>query len=168
MARFLWFSPKAPPQGHREVPEGGFCVSACLVVRDAAGLVLAGRYAPDHPELEARTGMDDARRHKYAQGFTLPARHMRLGESPDEAARSIARELTPIDIDAPRLVRAWSESYDLDTYPGHTHHDLLFGFVAQARGAPRVPARYEELRFVREEEVAWARGHDDVLAAMRE
>lgn len=168
MERFLWFSPKAPPQGHREVPEGGFCVSAFLVVRDERGRVLAGRYAPDHPELELRTGMDAARRHKYARGFTLPARHLRLGESPEETARSIARDLAPVDIDALRLVRAWAESYDLDTYPGRTHHDLMFGFAAQARGEPRVPPWYAELRFVREDEVAWARGHDDVLAAMRE
>lgn len=167
MPEFIWLSPKAPPRGFREVPPGGFCVSLFLLVRDAAGRVLAGRYDPEHPELEARTGMDVERRRRYADGWTLPARHLKLGEPPAEAAATIAGELGGMDVETPRLLHAWAESYPLAMYPGETHHDLMLAYTARPVGEPRAPPWYREVAFVDPWTTRWARSHDDVLATLR-
>lgn len=157
-------SPKAPPRGFRQVPPGGFCASVFLLLRDAEGRVLVGRYREDAPEIPALTGLDPERLAKYSQGMTLPARHLQLGESPEDAARSIGRAFVGLDVE-PRLLRVWAESYAIPMYPGETHHDLIFAYEARIGSAPPAPPWYAELRLARSEEVAWARHHEDVVEA---
>ncbi|HVL49373.1 MAG TPA: NUDIX hydrolase [Candidatus Thermoplasmatota archaeon] len=173
MGTFAWFGPRAPPLGSRDVPAGGLCLSAFLAVRDDQGRVLLGKYNAEDAKLEGLTGMDEERRKRFSGGWTLPARHLRFGESPETAARSIADDLVRVRVE-PRFVRYASEAYESAVYPGTHHWDVNFLFEAQV---PRPtaqglwphgpPSWYRELAFVDPSWLKpgdWARSHEDVWA----
>src|SRR6266540_2920988 len=81
---FLWLSKKAPPAGFSELPRGGMCVCTFLfVTRDDR--ILLGKYADD-PKWEELAGLDQGRRLTNANGWTIPASHLKFGRSAADRA----------------------------------------------------------------------------------
>lgn len=162
---FLWLSRWAPPRGHRGVPPGGMCLSAFLLVQ-RGGRLLLGRYA-DHPAWEELAGLDAQRVRAHGEGWTLPARHLRFGEEPREAARHIAEAilgLRGLRIGEPRVA---TDLYTPARFPqAGPHYDVWLLF--EADGAPEhiaAPPWYRDLAWHDPRALppgAWARGHGDV------
>ena len=166
---FLWLAPFAPPQGYVAVPRGGMCLCAFLFVVSGEK-VLLGKYAP-HPAWERLAGMEDERIRANAHGWTLPARHLKFGEDPREAARYIGEEILLIDrglaYPEPHVATFF---YEPAAAPGEMHYDVHFLFeISLGEGDElRTPPWYETL--------AWfdigtalhgqfARQHRDVVEA---
>ena len=166
---FLWLAPFAPPKGWKDVPRGGMCLCAFLFVV-SGGKVLLGRYA-DHPAWEKLCGMDSGRVRANAQGWTIPASHLKFGEDPRDAARRIGEEVLELDGGL-----AYSEPYVKTFFyepavaPGEKHFDVLFLFEVSVGAGAGVhkPQWYDALEWldiatVRDER--FARQHRDVVDA---
>src|SRR5581483_717258 len=78
---FLAIAPGTFPGGFDHAPPGGVCFSTFLFARDARGRILLGRYRED-ARWTSLVGLDAARVQRYAQGWTIPASHVKLGEHP--------------------------------------------------------------------------------------
>src|SRR6266516_3730441 len=88
---FLWISRHSPPAGFTEPPRGGMCVCAFLfVTRDDQ--ILLGKYADD-PKWEELAGLDQGRRRTNANGWTIPASHLKFGEDPASGLPRILPDL---------------------------------------------------------------------------
>src|SRR3989442_5266645 len=100
----------------------------------------------------------------------LPASHLIFRESPDDAARRIAREqleLPDLALSGPTVV---SEVYTPKRFPGTAHHwDLEFLFRGQLAAADvGHPAAWQELAVVdlrRTSQAEISRSHDDRIEA---
>jgi ADP-ribose pyrophosphatase YjhB (NUDIX family) len=151
------------------VPNDGMCLSVFLVVRppDDAGRVLLGKLDPTAPwgELAAIGPPGVAR---LGNAWILPACQLMLFESPDDAARRVAREQLDLEIaDLPRP-RVFSEAA---TRPGREgrdpHWDIHFVYeLPWPKGRAVRAAPWKELAFLPVAETARAaigRGHGDVL-----
>ncbi len=154
-----------------EVPEGGLCLSAFLVLTEKGhpDRVLLGHLDPAAP-WDHIGALDPSRTAVHSKGWMLPSSHLIVHESPDEAARRIAVEQLGRDDIAFGDAKVVSEIYTPRRFPDVARHwDLEFLFRAEwpDRTAPRSPA-WSELRFV---EIAAtpkadiARSHEDVLAS---
>jgi len=159
------------PFGMPEVPEGGLCLSAFLVVSEPGhpGRVLMGRLNPaahwDHIG-----ALDASRTAVHSKGWMLPSSHLILNESPDAAAQRIAREQlerTDLSFSEAKVV---SEVYTPRRFPDIVRHwDLEFLFRGEWPGgaAPKAAA-WTELRFVdlvATPKADIARSHEDILAS---
>ncbi|HYM40323.1 MAG TPA: hypothetical protein VEY12_09330 [Thermoplasmata archaeon] len=157
------------PFGMPEVPEGGLCLSAFLVIneRDRNNHALLGHLNPAAP-WDHIGALDESRTAVHSKGWMLPSSHLIVNESPEVAARRIAAEqlerhdLTFSD------ARVVSEVYAPRRFPGLTRHwDIEFVFRSEWPGgaAPKAAA-WTELRFVdlaTTPKSAMARSHEDVL-----
>jgi len=152
-----------------EIPDDGVCLSAFLIVTEArdARKVLVGHMNPKSP-WDHIGALDPSRVEAHSHGWMLPSSHLIFRESPDDAARRIAREqLAPPDLalSGPQVV---SEVYTPRRFPGTAHHwDLEFLFRGElaASDAPRAAA-WKELVFVdlrRTTKAEIARSHEDVI-----
>lgn len=146
----------------REVPEGGMCLSAFLVLsrKGHPNEVLVGRLRPDAP-WDHIGALDPARAEANSKGWMLPSSHLILGEGPVEAARRIMREqlgLKDLPVHGPL---AFSE-----VYGSSNHWDLEFVFTGEIDTQP-VHDAWRELAFVdlnRAGKEDFARSHEDILA----
>ncbi len=157
------------PFGMPEVPEGGLCLSAFLVLseKDHADRVLMGHLDPAAP-WDHIGALDPSRTAVHSKGWMLPSSHLVVNESPDQAAHRIAAE----QLERPDLVfsdpKVVSEVYAPRRFPDLVRHwDLEFIY----RGtwpdgpAPRAAA-WADLRFVNlatTPKSAIARSHEDIL-----
>ena len=152
-----------------EIPEDGVCLSAFLIVTEAhdARKVLMGHMNPKAP-WDHIGALDPSRVEAHSHGWMLPSSHLIFRESPDDAARRIAREqleLPDLALSGPNVV---SEVYTPRRFPGTAHHwDIEFLFRGQlaAAGAPH-PTAWKELAFVdlrRTSKSEIARSHEDVI-----
>src|SRR5205809_2297860 len=175
--RFSRFSKSAATAAFSvtEIPDDGVCLSAFLIVTEArdSKKVLMGHMNPkaawDHIG-----ALDPSRVEAHSHGWMLPSSHLIFLESPDDAARRIAREqleLPDLALSGPHVV---SEVYTPRRFPGTAlHWDLEFLFRGRlaAADAPH-PAPWNELAFVdlpRPSQAELARSHEDVtqLAGLR-
>src|SRR2546425_282333 len=152
-----------------EIPEEGVCLSAFLIVTEAHDpkRVLMGHMNPKAP-WDHIGALDPSRVEAHSRGWMLPSSHLIFRESPDEAARRIAREqleLPDLALSGPNVV---SEVYTPKRFPGTAHHwDIEFLFRGQlaATDAPH-PSAWTELAFVdlrRTSKAEIARSHEDVI-----
>ncbi len=151
------------------VPENGMCLSAFLVLRPQGEdhKVLMGRIDPKAPwSWIGALGPEGVTR--IGEGWMLPSSHLLLFESPEEAARRIAREQLESDLPPLEGTAFFSEAYPSRAHPtGDPHWD--FQFVLRARWPSKTPPRafpWKELAFrdlgqLHPEEIA--RGQGDVL-----
>ncbi len=156
-------------EGVSVVPDEGMCLSAFLVVRPPGRerTVLFGRPNPAGPW--ARVGaLDPGRVARFGDGWMLPSSHLLLFESPQDAARRIAREQLGAELPAPERSSAHSEAYRRSgETSGDPHWDLHF--VTEVRwptsdpptGGPWTALSFLDLDRLRPEEVL--RGQADVL-----
>jgi ADP-ribose pyrophosphatase YjhB (NUDIX family) len=164
---FLWINETGPPAGFRRPPPGGMCLSAFLFVRRGAEILL-GKYGDD-PRWEALAGLDDAWRSMHAGGWTIPARQVKFGEDPRDAARSIATDMLRLSSHAIRGPRVEVDLYESRRSPGNQHYDVWFLFETDVpAGAPMErPPWYAALGWHDPRALpasAFARGHQDVVA----
>jgi len=152
-----------------EIPDDGVCLSAFVIVTEAhdSRKVLMGHMSPkaawDHIG-----ALDPSRVEAHSHGWMLPSSHLIFRESPDDAARRIAREqleLPDLALSGPTVV---SEVYTPKRFPGTAHHwDLEFLFRGQLAAAEvGHPAAWKELAFVdlrRTSKSEIARSHEDVI-----
>jgi len=95
-------------------------------------------------------------------GWLLPACHLIVGESPQEAAKRILKEQLGLSEQKLEEPMVFSE-----VYGEHSHWDLEFVFLGKRESVKKTPA-WRELRFVdtsklRKED--FARLHEDILAS---
>jgi len=152
-----------------EIPVGGVCLSAFLVVTETGDptKVLMGHMNPDAP-WDHIGALDPSRVEVHSRGWMLPSSHLIFQESPGDAARRIAREqleLPDLPFSEPKVV---SEAYTPRRFPEAAKHwDLEFLFRSEipAADVPH-PAAWVELTFVdlrRTVKSEIARSHEDVI-----
>jgi ADP-ribose pyrophosphatase YjhB (NUDIX family) len=157
--------------GMNAVPESGFCISAFLIIREAAGGkgVLMGHIDPEGP-WDHIGALDPGRIEAHRHGWMLPSCHLIYGESPDACARRIAEEQLAFDgagLSGPSI---YSEVYEPRRYPGRRDHwDLEFLYFGTAgRGELHPPEHvWIDLDFVDPVAVpagSIARSHEDIIA----
>jgi hypothetical protein len=125
------------------------------------------------------TGMDAERVREASKGWTLPARQLKLGEDPRDAARQLGNEvlgLKGLSYGEPRVeVEYWQLGDEADGPPERRqamHFDVWFLIDAHADPAvpPGTPAWYDEVAWVDPSKLpgsAWARMHGDVVERWR-
>jgi ADP-ribose pyrophosphatase YjhB (NUDIX family) len=157
------------PFGMSEVPEGGLCLSAFLLINERGN---PSRVLMGHLNLAAAWdhigALDAPRTAAHSKGWMLPSSHLILNESPEAAARRIAAEQlerTDLSFSEAKVV---SEVYAPRRFPDIVRHwDLEFLFRGEwPGGAPPRAAAWTELRFVdlsNTPKSAIARSHEDIL-----
>ncbi len=155
----------------KEIPPGGLCLSAFLVIQDGLGRVLMGKIDPKAP-WDHLGALDPARVEIHRKGWILPSSHLILHESPQTAVQRIAieqLELSDLVISEPKVV---SEVYSPHFFPELDEHwDIEFISFASVE-AKKLPARtraFMELRFLdpkttKRSEIA--RSHEDILSSV--
>jgi len=152
-----------------EIPAGGVCLSAFLIVTEAGHpmKLLMGHMNPEAP-WDHIGALDPSRVEVHSRGWMLPSSHLIFQESPQDAARRIAREqleLPGLEFSEPKVV---SEAYTPRRFPNApAHWDIEFLFRAEVPGEdlPR-PAAWVQLAFVdlrRTAKSEIARSHEDVI-----
>jgi len=68
-----------------EIPSGGVCLSAFLVVQDETGKVLMGKIDPEAP-WDHIGALDQKRVEIHSRGLMLPSSHLLIHESPQAAS----------------------------------------------------------------------------------
>src|ERR1700693_1648788 len=79
------------PMSLKQIPPGGLCLSAFLVIRDNRGKVLMGKLDPEAP-WDHLGALDPKRIELHRSGWMLPSSHLIVHESPKSAAERIVKE----------------------------------------------------------------------------
>src|SRR6266508_4519593 len=111
--RFSRFSksPDTAAFSTTEIPEGGVCLSAFLIVAQAGqpSRILMGHMNPEAP-WDHIGALDPKRVEVHSRGWMLPSSHLIFLESPEDAARRLAREQLDLPDLVPRQGRSWRSS----------------------------------------------------------
>jgi hypothetical protein len=157
------------PMSLKEIPPGGLCLSAFLIVRDLSERVLMGKIDPEAP-WDHLGALDPRRIELHSKGWMLPSSHLIVHESPQDAARRIAEEqleLPELIISEPKVV---SEVYPPRYFPDLADHwDLEFLFFSScpADKIPKKSRAFKELSLIdpkTSKRSQIARSHGDVLS----
>ena len=160
--KFTRFSRTTTPPRIDEIPIGGICLSAFVILSQSgeARHVLMGHLNKD-ADWEHIGGLDRTRAATHSIGWMLPSSHLILYESPHEAARRILKEqlcLTDQLLEGPSVFS--------EVYGANSHWDLEFIFQGQRDSIDPCDV-WKDLSFVdlnklKREEIA--RSHEDILA----
>jgi ADP-ribose pyrophosphatase YjhB (NUDIX family) len=160
--KFAHFKKQIVPPRINEIPEGGFCISAFVIISKKRNKdrVLMGRINKT-ARWDHIGGLDPERVERHSKGWMLPSSGLVWGESPQDAAERILKEqlgLMDQKLDGPLV---FSELYGQPN-----HWDLEFLFLGKRNNLPSNGA-WSELKFIdlkktRKEEIA--RLHEDILA----
>jgi len=159
--RFAGFKKESPDPRIREIPEGGFCMSAFLIIakRGNPHQVLMGhlnREAQwDHigalfPEMVERC----------SKGWMLPSSQLIFGESPQQAAQRILKEQLGL-----QNLKLEESGVFSEVYGPLNHWDVEFLFSGETDHAPTHSA-WKELEFVdltKTTKDQMTRFHEDIL-----
>jgi len=160
--RFAHFKRNVAPPRMKEIPEGGFCISAFVIISKTTSpeQVLVGRINKKAP-WDHIGALDPERVERHSKGWMLPSSALMLGESPKQAAERILKEQLGVADQSLEGPVVFSEAY------GQMNHwDLEFLFLGKRDNAPSNEA-WSEIKFIdltktRKEDMA--RGHEDILA----
>jgi ADP-ribose pyrophosphatase YjhB (NUDIX family) len=152
-----------------EVPEGGLCLSSFLVLSkySSPDTVLMGHLNPSAP-WDLIGALDVRRVEIHSKGWMLPSSHLIIKESPQEAAKRIAKEqlgLEDLRLSDPRVVSEVSTPKRFPDLP--RHWDIEFIFLGNLEeGEVRSSDAWKELHFInpsttKRSEIA--RSHEDIL-----
>jgi len=158
-----------PLLGMKNIPEGGVCLSAFLVIsaRKKRQSILMGYLNPSAP-WDHIGALDQSRIKVHSQGWMLPSSHLQVHESPQAAAKRIADEQLSkpdLPLSEPLVV---SEVYTPKRFPDlPTHWDIEFIFRGELdEDTLSQNDAWKELRFVdipRTLKSKIARSHGDIL-----
>jgi hypothetical protein len=153
------------------------CIGVFLFVRKGKR-VLLGKVKP-HAAWQRLAGEGDARIREDARGWKIPARQLKLGEDPRNAARQIGEEMLGLKgliYGEPRVeVDFWVLGKDASGPKERQklrHFDIWFFVEAEVPAGRRVevPAWFAALEWKDTARIAtgkWARYHDDVAKRWR-
>ncbi len=170
---YLWINKYAPDAGFHTVPPGGMCIGVFLFVRRGRR-VLLGKVR-EHPAWAELAGETPERMRGDAGRWKIPARQLRLGEDPRDAARQIGEEmlgLKGLRYGEPRVeVEFWKLGDQASGPPSRRrlfHYDMWLLVEATLKPGREVacPAWFTELAWVDPRTVGkkgWARFHGDVV-----
>ncbi len=169
--QFCRFNPyRDMPLSTGEVPEGGLCLSAFLLITEPghADHMLMGHLDPAAP-WDHIGALDPTRAQTNSKGWMLPSSHLILKESPQDAARRILREQLGLERLSLSDATVVSETYPSVRKPELLHWDMEFLFRGElaADSVPKASA-WKDLRFVdlaRTTKQEIARSHEDILAS---
>jgi len=171
---YLWINKYAPPAGFHRVPPGGMCIGVFLFVGRGRRLLLCK--VRDHPAWLELAGEEPSRVRADAGRWKLPARQLRLGEDPRDAARQIGEDilgLKGLRYGEPRVeVEFWKLGDQASGPPARRklfHFDmwLLVDATLPSKVDVRPPAWFSQLSWQDPDSIpekGWARFHDDVVA----
>lgn len=160
--RFAHFKRDVALPRMKEIPEGGFCISAFVIISKTNNpeQVLMGRINKS-ASWDHIGALDPERLERHSKGWMLPSSGLILGESPQDAARRILKEQLNLADQSLKDPLVFSEVYD-----ALNHWDLGFLFLGQRGTVPSSEAwsalRFVDLTKTKKEEIA--RGHEDILA----
>jgi len=160
--KFSRFNPVPRQVTTHEIPEGGICLSAFLVIGEKGHpeRILMGRLDPAAP-WDHIGALDPERAETNSKGWMLPSCHLLIGESPEAAASRVLKE----QLGLPALPLEGPQTFS-EVYGPKNHWDLEFVFLGERDQIGQHPA-WRELIFVDvnavpREEIA--RYHEDILA----
>src|SRR5215467_437651 len=141
--RFAAFSKANVAPRTSEIPEGGLCLSAFVILsqRGKPHHIVMGKVNVAAP-WDHLAALDRARLEKVKGGWMLPSSHLLLFESPQEAAQRILRE--QLDITGQELSKPVTFA---EAYGPNNHWDFHFIFRGELDSIAPTDA-WEELRFV--------------------
>lgn len=149
----------------KEIPDGGFCLSAFLVctLKGDDKKVLMGRLDPKAP-WDHVGGLDERRINLNSKGWMLPSSHLLYGESSDEAAERVAKEQLGIERKFNNPIVASEVYIPKSSTTGKTHWDLEFIYRFEESHMKSHPmwARLEFVDYAASKNEI-ARSHEDVL-----
>ena len=159
--RFVAFSKTNVPPRVNEIPEGGLCLSAFLILsqRGKPHHILMGKINTEAP-WDHLAALDQPRAEKVKGGWMLPSSHLLLFESPQEAAQRILRE--QLNINDQDLTRPLTFA---EAYGPNNHWDFHFVFRGELDGIAPNDA-WRELKFLdvtKTERKEIVRAQDDIL-----
>jgi ADP-ribose pyrophosphatase YjhB (NUDIX family) len=167
-AAFSKTSGPVPTFRMKEIPEGGLCLSAFLVIsRRNSREVLMGHLNPAAP-WDHIGALDQSRIVAHSNGWMLPSSHLMVIESPQDAARRIIKEQLELEEDLivlsdPIVV---SEVYTPRRFPNLPNHwDIEFIFRGVCDKLPRSDA-WSELKYLQLGKISrqdMARSHEDIV-----
>lgn len=152
-----------------DVPEGGLCLCSFLVLSEVSDpeIVLMGHLNPK-AQWDHIGALDEDRIRIHSKGWMLPSSHLMLRESPQEAARRIAREqlgLEDLRIQEPKVVSEVSTPKRFPNLP--QHWDIEFIFLGSLEKSQlKSPNAWADLQFINPATTARsaiARSHEDIL-----
>jgi ADP-ribose pyrophosphatase YjhB (NUDIX family) len=159
--KFAHFRRNVAPPRIKEIPQGGFCISAFVIIskKGSPNQVLMGRLNKGAP-WDHIGGLDSERVQRHSKGWMLPSSGLIFGESPRQAAERILNEQLGLNDQRLEEPMVFSELYG-----NKGHWDLEFLFLGERTDLPSHNA-WVELNFVdtlnvRREDIA--RSHEDVL-----
>jgi len=151
-----------------EIPAGGMCLSAFVVLRNAAGGVLLGKPNPSFPDWDNIGALNPQRIARISTRWMLPSSHLMLYESPHDAGRRILREQLDLE-ETPLKMNVFNEVYDIPNVGLKNHWDIEFVFTGEVAAATlkRIPPQWTALEFVQPSALKaedFARNHQDILS----
>jgi len=160
--KFTRFNPADRPMTTREIPEGGICLSAFLVIGEKGHTdrILMGHLNPAAP-WDHIGALDPERAEVNSKGWMLPSTHLMINESPQAAAERILKEqlgLPALTLDGPYVFS--------EVYGSKNHWDIHFVFLGEREQVGQHPA-WLDLAFVEVNDTPReqiARYHEDILA----
>jgi ADP-ribose pyrophosphatase YjhB (NUDIX family) len=160
--RFTGFKKDAPLPRIKDIPDGGFCISAFVIISKTGNphQVLMGRLNRE-AQWDHLGALYTEMVERHSKGWMLPSSQLIFGESPHEAAQRILLEQLGLNDQKLEEPRVFSE-----VYGPRGHWDLEFLFLGERECPPTHPA-WRELKFVdlastKKEDIA--RSHEDILA----
>lgn len=165
-AAFSKGSVPVPQFRMNEIPDGGLCLSAFLVIsRPNSQEILMGHLNPAAP-WDHIGALDQSRIEAHSKGWMLPSSHLVVNESPQDAARRIIREQlneSSIALSNPIVV---SDVYTPKRFPNLPNHwDIEFIFKGECTTLPSSSA-WSELRYIQTNQISrqdMARSHEDIV-----
>ena len=149
-----------------QVPKGGMCLSAFLVLKGKNG-VLAGKMAKPEIWVE-RFFVGEAFAPKYASSgkWLLPASHLKYGEKPEDAAKRILTD--QLGLSGVKLTFSQVQSHLTGDPkdPEAGHWDICFVYEGALKDKAAKPEWFSELDFLKTSNLSaddFTRGHGDIL-----
>jgi len=152
------------------IPRGGICISAFVIASTGKSILLGLPHANKHWPEDGGEPLWRAREMEKKKSWMLPATHMLIGESPDDAAARIANEFTGLKGE-PKFSMVQSHTRPANvwwkTMRHIVHWDLCFVYDLKIDRVPiRLKPWWKELRLFSREQIPSmnvGRGHLDIL-----
>jgi len=115
------------------VPRGGTCLSAFLVLKWKAGILVGKMAKPEMWVGRFLVGEAFAPRYVSSNKWVLPASHLKYGEKPEDAAKRVLHEQLGAGSVKLRLLQVQSHLSQDPSDPEAAHWDVCFVYTGPLR-----------------------------------